>query len=114
LPSCRRLVERSRALGIPVTTLVTPFSSSGADLSGRTGGAAFFIEFPAQYRTALRGLFPVISGEAPYYRMRFSVSVGSWTNDQVNALAEGNTLLVYLEVRPSERDRLYADVVVPL
>jgi len=113
LPTCGRLVERSRSAGIPITTTAPFFHQSGADLARRTGGASFVVDFPAQYQTVLRALLPVIGGEIPFYRMRFQVIVGS-VQRQVDLLADDNTFYALLEVRISERDTLYADIVVPL
>lgn len=113
LPTCGHLVERSRAAGIPIMTMVVPFSQSGADLARRTGGASFVVDYPAQYQTVLRALLPVIGGEIPFYRMRFQVIVYS-VLQQVDLLADDNTFYALLEVRISERDTLYADIVVPL
>jgi len=112
MPSCRQLVELSVNSGIPVTTMSGAISLTGADLARRTGGAAFFTDFPTQYRTAMRGLLSVVGSEIPFYRIRFAVKVGAAS--EVDVLAAGNTLYGYLQVRPSERDVLYADVVVPL
>ena len=61
----------------------------------------------------LRALPPVIGGEIPFYRMRFQVIVYS-VLQQVDLLADDNTFYALLEVRVSERDTLYATVVVPL
>jgi len=106
--SCQPLVELSRTEGIPVTTFWD------ADLARRTGGAAFSIEFPAQYRTAMRGLLSVVGGEVPFYRVSFAVTVSSASG--VDALAEGNTLYAYPVIRIGERkeDVLYPLLVVPL
>lgn len=114
LPTCRRLAERSRAAGIPITT-VGPSSHSGADLARRTGGASYIVDFPAQYQTVLRALLPGIGDEIPFYRMRFQVIVGGERHErQVDLLADDNTFYALLEVHLSERDTLYAYVVVPL
>ena len=117
LPSCRRLVELSRAAGIPVLTFPGLFSFSGVDLAQRTGGAAFFVYFPAQYRTAMRGMLSIAGGETPFYRMRFKVTVvpdSSGSASGIELLAAGNTLNAFLTISLNERDTLYADLVVPL
>lgn len=112
LPTCGRLVEQSRAAGIPITTTESAYYSySGADIARRTGGASFVVDFPAQYQTVLRALLPVIGGEIPFYRLRFQVIFSS---PELNLPVDDTTFYPILEVRVSERDTLYATVVVPL
>ena len=86
-------------------------SETSPELARRTGGASFVVDFPAQYQTVLRALLPVIGGEIPFYRMRFQVIFSS---PELNLPVDDTTFYPFLEVRVSERDTLYATVVVPL
>jgi len=101
------LAAASRAAGIPISTIAT--SDNAADLAARTGGVFIHVEFPAQYRAALRGLGPMLAGEIPFYRMRFTVEI-----NPAGAVQPGNTLYTSVRVSLGDRDRLYAMVALPL
>ena len=90
--------------GPPVRDVQRP----AAELAARTGGAFVRIEFPATYRTALRSLASLLSGDLPFYRMRFSV-----TSDYAAAFTPGNTLFTYVRITLGERDHVFVPVVLP-
>lgn len=105
--SCGALAERSRAAGIPITIMG---SGGGAeDLSHLTGGAYFNVNFPAQYRTALRGLTAVLGGEIAFYRMRYTVRL-----DDASVVAPGNTLHTSVTVRLGEQHYVHAPIPLAL
>jgi len=106
--SCGALAERSRAAGIPIATMMV--SGSGAeDLAHLTGGPHFNVSFPAQYRSALRGLTAVLGGEVAFYRLRYTVRL-----DDAALIAPGNTLHTSVTVKVGEQDHLYAPITLAL
>jgi hypothetical protein len=100
------LAAASRAASTPIVTISN--HEAAADLAARTGGVFVKIEFPATYRTALRSLDSLLSGELPFYRMRFSV-----TSNYAAAFTPGNTLFTYVRIRLNERDHVFVPVVLP-
>jgi hypothetical protein len=100
------LAAASRAASTPIVTISS--QESAADLAARTGGIFVKIEFPTTYRTALRSLDSLLSGDLPFYRMRFSV-----TTDYAAAFAPGNTLFTYVRIQLGTRDQVFVPVVLP-
>lgn len=102
----RVLAAASLAASTPIVTISN--HEAAAELAVRTGGVFFKIEFPATYHTALRGLNSLLSGDLPFYRMRFSV-----TSDYAAAFTPGNTLFMYVRIKVSEGDHVFVPVVLP-
>jgi hypothetical protein len=100
------LAAAGRAASTPIVAIAN--HEAAAELAVRTGGAFVKIEFPATYHTALRSLDSLLSGDLPFYRMRFSV-----TAEYAAALAPGNTLFTYVRIKVSERDHVFVPVVLP-
>jgi hypothetical protein len=106
--SCGALSERSRAAGIPIATMMV--SGSGAeDLAHLTGGPLFNVSFPAQYRSALRGLTAVLGGEIAFYRLRYTVRL-----DDAALITPGNTLHTSVTVKVGEQEYLHAPIALAL
>ena len=106
--SCQGLAERSRAAGIPITTMMGSYGGA-EDLAHVTGGAHFDVSFPAQYRTALRGLTAVLGGEIAFYRLRYTVRL-----DDAAMIAPGNTLHTSVTVKAGEQEYLHAPIALAL
>lgn len=100
------IAAASRAASTPIVTISS--YEAAAELAARTGGAFVRIEFPATYRTALRSLDSLLSGDLSFYRMRFSVAT-----DNAAAFASGNTLFTNVRIKVSERDHVFVPVVLP-
>jgi len=82
---------------------------TAAQVAQVTGGASVSVTFPAQYRTALRGLEQLLAGGMPFYRMRFTIDV-----DPVGIAAPGSTLYTSVSVAVTGRDILGVMIVLPL
>ena len=82
---------------------------SAAQVAQATGGASVRVNFPAQYRTALRGLEQLLAGAMPFYRMRFSVDVVP-----AGSAVPGSILFTSVRVEVTERDDLSVMVALPL
>jgi hypothetical protein len=102
------LAAASRAASMPIVTISSDESGTAAQLAARTGGVFVRIGFPATYRTALRGLDSLLSGDLPFYRMRFSV-----TSDYAAAFEPRNTLFMQVHITLGETDHVYVPVVLP-
>jgi hypothetical protein len=101
-----------QSTGTPVTTIGFGdlyAAMTAAQVAQGTGGASVSVSFPAQYRTALRGLEMLLAGGMPFYRMRFAVDV-----DPAGIAVPGSTLYTAVQVEVTERDILRVMVVLPL